>query len=493
MKKSILLSIVAVMLFVMNNTMAQTPFAVTVYPIPTTYIVGSSSLTYCANSTGVDITLNNSAIGINYQLYKGGIIQGAVVPGTGAALTWTGQFAGTYTIVGINATTGCDANMTGNVVITSNPVPIFTANPGNATICESGTTSFSVTVTGATTYAWEVSTDGGISWSPVTNGGIYTGATTTTLTLTGVTNAMNNYKYRSVATITSTGCFATSTAGTLTVNPLAVITSQPVVNTNVCDLSSTSISVTATGATSYQWQVSINNGVTFTNITTGGGVYTGYNTAVLNINATASMNTYQYHCIIGSVGPCTIISNPSILTVNALPTAYTVGSSATQYCQSTPGVNITLSNSTSGIVYELWKNGIATGTTITGNGALLTWNNQLFGTYTIVATNPVTFCTKIMTGTATIVENPLPTAGTITWSAPCSDIQLSVTINNLTGTSPWIISVYDELSPGVPGSVIYTLGGITNASPTLTFMPTWTGTQNKYIYMQDAHGCAAWK
>jgi len=41
-----------------------------------------------------------------------------------------------------------------------------------------------------------VSTNGGSTWTNLTNAGVYTGATTATLTVTGVTTTMNEYRYR---------------------------------------------------------------------------------------------------------------------------------------------------------------------------------------------------------------------------------------------------------------------------------------------------------
>ncbi len=84
----------------------------------------------------------------------------------------------------------------------------------------------------------------------------------------------------------------------------------------VCELANTSFSITATGATNYQWQV--DNGGGFANVSNGAN-YSGATTSTLNLIATPlSFNTYQYRCI-ASNGGGSATSNPAILTVTALP------------------------------------------------------------------------------------------------------------------------------------------------------------------------------
>jgi subtilisin-like proprotein convertase family protein len=96
----------------------------------------------------------------------------------------------------------------------------FTSQPANATVQCSNNATFTVGATGsAITYGWETRVNAAGPWQNVTNGGVYSGATTATLTITGVTSAMNGYQYRA---ITSNPCtaFDFSNVATLTVNPL---------------------------------------------------------------------------------------------------------------------------------------------------------------------------------------------------------------------------------------------------------------------------------
>ena len=106
---------------------------------------------------------------------------------------------------------------------------------------------------------------------------------------------------------------------TLTVNTRPTITSQPS-NTSVCSGSIATFTANGTGTGAVlQWQVSTDNGVTYTNIANGA-PYSGVTTGTLTINPTAvSMNGYRYRLSISGTCPPVAFSNGAILTVVALP------------------------------------------------------------------------------------------------------------------------------------------------------------------------------
>ena len=89
-------------------------------------------------------------------------------------------------------------------------------------------------------------------------------------------------------------------------------------NTTICNGSSGSITIATTGTNLvYQWQVSTNDGASFTNLSNGPN-YLGVTTKTLTVaNVTPAMNNYQYRVIIN--GTCTqtnMASNAAVLTVN---------------------------------------------------------------------------------------------------------------------------------------------------------------------------------
>ncbi|MEI7735310.1 MAG: T9SS type A sorting domain-containing protein, partial [Ferruginibacter sp.] len=181
--------------------------------------------------------------------------------------------------------------------------------------------------------------------------------------------------------------------------------------TTVCENSNASFSVTAAGTTPvYQWQVSTNGGVTFTNITNGG-VYSGATTATLNLVGVAfSLNNAQYRCIVNGTAPCGFVnSGTATLLVNPAPALVNITGGGA-YCIGGNGVPVGLNNSAIGINYQLLLNGVNSGTAVPGTGVALSFGNKtVAGTYTVMASNAVTGCTQAMTGSVIVAINPLPT------------------------------------------------------------------------------------
>jgi len=103
------------------------------------------------------------------------------------------------------------------------------------------------------------------------------------------------------------------------------ISSTPVVNAHpanrtICNNGNTTMSISAAGATSYQWYV--NTGAGFSPIGPGA-PYSGINSSTLTITGgTTGMNGYQYRCV-ASNGSGSATSNPATLTVITITTTGT--------------------------------------------------------------------------------------------------------------------------------------------------------------------------
>ncbi len=355
----------------------------------------------------------------------------------------------------------------------------ITTQPSSASGCAASNATFSITATGVS-YQWQESTNGGGTWNNITNGGIYSGAATTTLTLTGITAGMNNYQYRCVVTGDCSPTPVNSNAATLTVTAVTSITAQPAPST-ICAGLNTSFNVAATGASlTYQWQVSTDGGVTYNNITNGG-VYTGATTTTLSITgATAVMNSYRYRCVVSGTALCGAAnSNAAILSVNNAPAAFTVTGGGS-YCAGGTGVPVGLSNSVSGVSYQLQLNGINNGSALAGNGAALSFGNKTTaGVYTVVATNTTTSCAVQMPGSVTVAIYPQPT---VTLSvSPYQNVfpglTTTLTATAANGTSPYTYNWFK-------GSQ-----SITNSGNTYAVNITNMGSYR--VVATDANGCVA--
>jgi len=317
-----------------------------------------------------------------------------VTPGNNVTVRLTGTntlVPGTYTLTITGTATGA-TTQTRDITFTLTACcrPAITAKPANPTVCAGSNTSFSIASATATSFLWQISTDGGTTWATVTNGGVYSGATTATLNITGATVALNNNRYRCIA---STVCgSSTSNAGILTVNTAPAITSQPT-SASACAGTNQTFTVAATGSSvTYQWYLSTDGGATF-NILANGGVYSGATSATLTITGvTAGLNNNQYRCVVTGVCPVSPLTSnaatltvPASLTITGQPANVTIcagsnasftvagtGINAFQWQLSTDG-GTTWNNVSNGGVYSG-----ATSATLTITGATGALNNNRY-------------------------------------------------------------------------------------------------------------------
>ena len=234
-------------------------------------------------------------------------------------------------------------------IINSCSAAIISTQSSNTSACLGNNASFSVSVSGSgVIYQWQ--SDQGSGFNNLANTAPYSGVNTATLTITGITAAMNGYQYRCIINGTCTSVF-NSNAATLTINTAPSITSNPN-NATACTGNNTSFTVAANGSSpAYQWQVDQGSG--FTNLTNSA-PYSGVTTAILAITGiTAGMNNYQYRCIVTTTG-CTssATSTAAQLIITTAPsiTGQPTGASV---C---PGISYTfnITSSGSGISYQ-WQ------------------------------------------------------------------------------------------------------------------------------------------
>lgn len=113
-----------------------TTFAIAVNAVPSNDIIALPSAysvtgggSYCNGGAGVLVGLNNSQLGVNYQLSLNGANVGTVIAGSGSSISFGYKTqAGTYTVTGINASNLATTAMIGSAVVSVNPVYVINEN-----------------------------------------------------------------------------------------------------------------------------------------------------------------------------------------------------------------------------------------------------------------------------------------------------------------------------------------------------------------------------
>jgi DNA-binding beta-propeller fold protein YncE len=185
-----------------------------------------------------------------------------VANGTGNAVRFTGPIGvATKTVSGVNYIYVGDTNnhLIRQGAAPSNPT-VGAASPATQTV-NVGTNgvTFSSTVTGgwpAPTLKWQIQPGGSGAFSDITASSTYQNVTTNTLTINGVTAAMNNDKFRLVA---NSGSAVEGTPGTLLVNQAPTFANSSVTFTAVVGRAS-SFLVAATGSATISYTTSSNFG-----------------------------------------------------------------------------------------------------------------------------------------------------------------------------------------------------------------------------------------
>jgi hypothetical protein len=167
------------------------------------------------------------------------------------------------------------------------------------------------------------------------------------------------------------------------------------------------------------------------------------------------------------------VTASTIFTVNPLPTVQTLSASSLTYCVGGSGVTLTLSNSESGVNYQLSGGALKAGT-----GGPLTWPNITTGTYSVTATNATTGCTSTMSGTPTISTTALPTSIISGSAIICNGTSTNLSVD-FTGTSPWTLTLSD-------GRNITTSSDPVSVSASPSSTTTYTVTS-----LKDANNCSA--
>ena len=146
-------------------------------------VPGASTVTFTLMSSA-----GGTAITVSPAVNSSGEASGSIaIPSTAStgSYTLTASYDGAtgYAVSSATAVT---------LTVTTMGTPTITLNPSSAAAVPGATVIFTAAAAGAPPVQWQVSTDQGVSFSPILN------AATATLTLTGVTAAMDKNQYQAV-------------------------------------------------------------------------------------------------------------------------------------------------------------------------------------------------------------------------------------------------------------------------------------------------------
>jgi hypothetical protein len=247
--------------------------------------------------------------------------------------------------------------------------------------------------------------------------------------------------------------------------PVTAAPAQPTGPTEICgsfifDYNSSAVP----NATAYTWEV----------LPTSAGTISGTGiTGTLNAS-----NTWNGPFTVKMTGSNSCGAGPASPVLNVVsthqPLVYSLFSGG-GYCAGQPGYEIKLEDSETGVNYQLYKDGFASGSLVPGTGNMLSFGPQTVGTYTVTAVNGI--CTDDMQGASTnyVIDPPAtatqPTGpastcnnspSTFTASLPANGYTLLWSLNPSTaGTiaQPTLTTAVVTWTPGFSGPVAVTVQG----------------------------------
>jgi gliding motility-associated-like protein len=456
-----------------SNTATQS-FSVNTPPSITN---SNLSQTICSgsSSTLVNLTANPSGTTFNWTAIATAGISGFTASGNSntipiQTITTTNTNPGTVTYTITPSFGGCNGTPV-TYVINVNPAPTITAQPVSSSVCVGGTpTTLTVALSSTSvtpTYQWYSNIN-----STTSGGTLIPGATSATFNPPA--SSSGTLYYYCIISLSSGGCSGlTSAIATVTVNPVATITTQPMVTQNICiggSLAALTVAYSGgSGTASYQWYSNTNN-------STSGGSAVGTNAATFTPPVFSTPGTYYYYVTVSlsGTGCGTVTSDTAEVVVVADPALTTQPLTTQTVCQNSPSTILTVVASGGIGVYSYqWytnPNGtIPSGTAIAGaTSASYTPPTNVVGTtyYYCIVSQTGLGCTVTST-IATVIVNASPTiqnqpvSSTVCLGGIPATLSLTYTNGVGTPTYQW----YSNTSNDNTGGNLLT--GATNA----TFTP----------------------
>ncbi|BDD14673.1 hypothetical protein MATR_14980 [Marivirga tractuosa] len=344
-------------------------------------------------------------------------------------------------ITRVNSPSGTNATVSGaplgsiHGTISSLAPPTISSDPLDEAICENGTASFSVSASGSgISYQWQRNAGSGFQDIDISlDGGIYSNFNSPTLNISNAPSSINGHLYQ----VEITGvCLptATSSAATLTVNPLPA---APVVTNQSQEYCVNNITFTlpeaSGGGGTFNWY----SDEELTSFLYTGAVPTQDSDIGFDENVTGTYTAYVAETSAqGCEGEATKVDLWVKLTPNPFPTSTTTTPSSSSVCD---GSNLTFTIDTAFAFnsYQLIDQaGDPLSSNVLGNGGsidiqTISLDRATYGASELVrvkVTRNDTGCSEILTNLQnrnTISITPEPVGTTSTETAICSDVPLA--------------------------------------------------------------------
>lgn len=443
-------------------------FTITINPGPTVTATPSTQTICSGDTTSFVLTSTMPGTTYSWTIIQTGVSGGSDGNGTSISqvLATTGTVSGTAVYI-ITPTAGGCTGLPITVTVTVNSIPSATAVPSAQIICSGDAPLIVLTsnITG-TTFGWTV-IQTGVSGASPGSGSIIS----QTLTATGTSAGTAVY----TITPTAGGCIGSPISVTITVNPKAIATATPSVQT-ICSGDSTSIALSSNIAgTTFTWTVAQSGA-------SGGSA--GNGTSIIQIlsatfGTTPGTVTYT---ITPSTNGCP--GTPILVTITVNPNPVVTISPAAQTVCSGTATSLALTSNISGTTFS-WtvvQSGVSGATPGSGQNIVqtLTATGSVGGTAIYTITPTANGCQGLAKN-VTVTVNPTPVAiATPTSQTICSGNITSIALSsNVSGTTfSWTVS-----QNNVTGA---TAGAGFNIAQTLS--ATTSGTA-LYIITPNAGGC----
>ncbi len=355
---------------------------------------------------------------------KGGVLQPTVnFAGPGSVYTFTTTTAGVFTMQAINDV-NCAGSTGGSATVVIQTQPTASISASKSTICAGDSSQITINFTGTGPFQYQ-----------------YTGSGPSAILAVG--NSLNFYTYATsnINLISASDKFCVATlsgnANVIKYNTPTVNITTP--NATVCQGVTSSLNFSFTPIPSIAQPINMNwfNGSSNVNL-----AVTSNPTVVTPVNA----GTFYSNLITDAFGCTSTVSDTVEILALPIPSATLTLLSNDSICAgSFATMQIAVSGST-GPWSIRYQRPLGPDTTVSFAVSPYVFQVNKAGIYNLVqAKDDGNGCIGTISGTATIVVNPQPTAIVTGGGTSCAGTSVPVTVT-LTGTSPWSL-IYQDNSP----------------------------------------------